>query len=436
MKPSLRDQLHRDNPWLEVPETFPSAAQPRVPRPFLQRIVPGTDSWPVQGKAHLVVGARQVGKSSWLWRRLLDGGQAPLFIDGESPSVRLWATAAATVAHDLAELTGPGTPILIDEAQHLDEAGLLVKGLVDRRLPNPLYVTGSSWFDLRSRTRESLAGRAVRAKVHPFSLRELAATLPQDLAPAPTRWGRRRLALRQAVVGGYPDVWLGENPDQLAGHLLDAIVLRDASDLYGVQRLRAFRRLLILVAAQQGSLVNLSEWASISEAGRDTIARWLDLLEEAHIVHRLPPFVGGRRAELTGRAKIYLCDPGLSAALIRRFEPFEDRDDRGRLLEAWVASELRKRFRPIVPERELMYWRSKGGAEVDFVLRGTDELVGIEVKATALSRPRLTRSSRSFIAAYAPQRFYVVHLGESFDDRIGDTAVCWRGPEVLAEPVI
>ncbi len=433
MSPEILLQLQRDNPWLTEPGAPPAQAAARAPEPYLQRRLPAAKRWPVVGRAHLLVGARQVGKSTWLWKQLA-AREPPLFLDGEALPVRLWTRSAAAVVADLAGLVGPGRPVLLDEAQHLDDAGLLIKGLVDRGLTNPLYVTGSSAFDLRARTRESLAGRAVRAKLHPLSLPELASTLPEGLAPLPRAWRLRELALRQAVVGGYPEAWLAAEPQRVLGHLLDAIILRDASDLYRVERIGAFRRFLALLARQQGSLVNLSEWAAVCEVARDTLARWLDLLEGAHLVQILRPFSGGRRAEITGRPKVFLSDPGVASALLRRHEPFAERDDQGRLLEAWVAAELPKRFSPILPRREVLFWRSKGGAEVDFVLRGPRDLVAIEVKARDLRRPRLSRSSRSFIDAYAPSRFYVLHLGSDHEERVGDTRVLWRGPEVLAGP--
>lgn len=426
----------RTNPWLERPAAFVDETHRRLPDPWVTRRVAGSERWPVDGKAHLVVGARQVGKTSWLWKRLAEAGRPPLVLDGAEPLVREWSHSPGLAAADLRDLVAPGTPILLDEAQHLDDAGLLVKGLVDSGVPGPLYVTGSSAFHLLARTRESLAGRAVRSQMHPLSLAELAATLPA-LPPALARIRTRELALRQAVVGGYPAVWLSESPELLLDELLNAFVLRDASDLFRIDDLTAFRRLIRLLAGQAGDVANLTEWAAICEISRGTVGRYLELLEQIHVVQVLRPFAGGRRAESTGRPKVYFRDPGLRlAALGARLEPWERRTDQGRILESQVASELAKQVHPLRPGEELMFWRTRSGAEVDFVVRRGDDLVAVEVKAGALRRPRISRSLRSFVEAYSPPRAVVIHTGEPMEERLGATEVLFRGPEILAQPLI
>jgi len=334
---------------------------------------------------------------------------------------------------DLEEIVEPGTPILLDEAQHLDEAGLLVKGLIDGGAPGPVYVTGSSSFHLLARTRESLAGRAVRLEMHPFSLAELADELAAPGPPALRRARIREIALRHAVIGGYPTAWLADEPDLVLDELLNAFVLRDASDLFRIDDLGAFRRLIHLVASQAGDIVNLTEWASLCEVSRRTIGRYLDLLEETHVLFTLRPFTGGRRAEATGRPKVYFRDPGLRlAALGAPFTAWAERPDQGRLLESWVAAELRKRVHPLRPSEELLFWRTRSGAEVDFVLRNGDELLAIEVKATALRRPTISRGARSFVDAYRPAQLLVVHTGQDMDTDVDGVPVRFRGPEALA----
>src|SRR4029077_17274175 len=102
-----------------------------------------------------------------------------------------------------------------------------------------------------------------------------------------------------------------ENPEVLLSDLLESMVLRDASDLFRIGRPDAFRQLLRLLAGQAGSLVNLSEWASILGIARDAVASYPDILEASHLILSLTPFAGGKRVELTARPKIYLLDNGL-----------------------------------------------------------------------------------------------------------------------------
>ena len=136
-----------------------------------------------ENRALLVVGPRQSGKSTLIWHRLGDLPPHILFLSMEDPLLK---TACAS-AIDFAEYVQKNRPlfkvIFIDEIQHMEEAGLFVKGVIDARLGIPLVVTGSSSFHLRSRTRESLAGRAVRQRLLPFSLGEWLRQekLPPDL---------------------------------------------------------------------------------------------------------------------------------------------------------------------------------------------------------------------------------------------------------------
>jgi hypothetical protein len=226
-------------------------------------------------------------------------------------------------------------------------------------------------------------------------------------------------------------------PERTLRSLLEAFVIRDASDLFRIKHLDAFRRLLFLIAGQVGSLVNTSEWAALCGVSRDTVEHYVDLLVESQVLQRVTPYVGGKRAELTRHPKVYFCDNGLLNAITGRFEPFEGRVDRGALFENLVAAELRKHLDPLHPGGTLRYWRSTSKAEVDFVLDDDcgGGLVGIECKAAALTRPELTRSARSFIQAYRPARFIVVNLALTHDAVIEGVPVAWRPPAWLVAPV-
>ena len=429
MNASLLHHLLADNPWLRDPGRAADAWS-RLPPSVVPRVVPGIETWPVPGKAHLVVGPRQAGKSTFLWAWCRDRATLPLLVDAEEPLIREWSRHPALAAADLLELVAPDTPILVEEAQHLPEAGLFLKGLVDRRFPNPLLVSGSSSFHLLAHTRESLAGRAVRVRLLPFGLNEIA---PAATGRPPASWREevRALARRHAVMGGYPEAWLSENPAAVLAHLLQAFVMRDASDLFRIQHLGAFQTLLRLLAGQVGSLANLSEWASLCGVSRPTISSYLDLLTETHLVHVVPPFVGGKRAEVTGRPKVFFADNGLRNAQSRAFQPFEERLDRGPLFENQIIAELVKLHAAQPSDPPVRYWRSTSGAEVDAVLEGNDGLTGVEVKASFLQRPELSRSARSFMEAYRPARFIVVNLSLVAKDTLGDTTVHWVGPEWL-----
>ena len=433
MDRNLQTILLRDNPWLLDPASLAAWLRRRLPATYLPReaTAGAKRRWSEPDRAHLVIGPRQAGKSTSLWSYLADRGEPALFVDCEQALVREWCRSAPLFLADLEGLTAQPVTLFFEEIQHLEEAGLFLKGLVDRRIGVPILVTGSSSYHLGARTRESLAGRATRTRLLPLSLAEVCQDLKEKPKILRDRLEEERLA-RHLAIGGYPAVWLSQTPEILLTDLVEAVVLRDASDLFRITRPDAFRQLLRLIAGQTGSLVNLSEWASVLGINRDTVASYLEILESSHLIATLSPFAGGKRVELTSRPKVYLLDNGLRNHLLHDFRPLEERTDAGPLLENWVATELWK----ILPEgATLHFWRSASGAEVDFVVVRGDRILPVEVKADRRGRPLLSRPLRSFLEAYQPAIALVVNTGLAHRDQMGRVEVEWVLPSRLGERV-
>lgn len=323
----------------------------------------------------------------------------------------------------------PQTILFFEEVQYLDEALLFLKGCVDLDPRRRIVATGSSSFTLQGRTRESLAGRARRTLLLPFSLDEVAASSSLPALPAVREQHVAALWKKLVTQGGYPEPWLAEEPEPVLRSLVEAFVLRDISDLHTIERPAVFRKLLELAAADIGNLINQADWASLAQASTSTVHRYLAIAEEAHLVRRVPPFVGGRRAEITATPKIYFLDTGLRNALFGGFAPLDNRADRGALWENAVFSELAKNLDLL---DEIRFWRTKNGAEVDFVVRRQGRLLAIEVKATALQRPKITRAARSFVAAYSPEALIILHSGDSMDDEAEGVPILFRRPWELS----
>ena len=430
MDRDLQTILLQDNPWLVDPGQLAAWLRARLPAAFVPRPVlsKAAERWGEIDRAHLVIGPRQAGKSTAIWAHLAARDEPALFIDCEQALVRAWCRSAPLFLADLETLVEHPVTLFFEEIQHLEEAGLFLKGLVDRRIGVPILVTGSSSYHLGARTRESLAGRATRTRLLPFSLGEVC----QDLADKPTAVGERlreERFVRHLVVGGYPAVWLSPTPEVLLTDLLEAFVLRDASDLFRIARPDAFRQLLRLLAGQAGHLVNFSEWAAVLGISRDTVASYLHILESSHLIVSLSPFAGGKRVEMTARPKVFLLDTGLRNRLAHDFRPLDERADAGPLLESWVATEL---WKALPEDATLHFWRSAAGAEVDFVVARGERLLAVEVKAGRLGRPLLLRSLHSFLAAYQPVATLMVNTGLSHRQRVGSTDVEWILPIHLA----
>jgi predicted AAA+ superfamily ATPase len=424
--------LEQYNPWLVDPGVWPAATSRFLPASALSRFRSLTlDPETVE----LVVGPRRSGKSTLIRLALQSLPIPPLWIDLDDPALRDLCRSGALFRARTAGLPGPWSALVFDEVQRLDEAGLFLKSLVDLRPGVPIVATGSSSFHLRARTRESLAGRARRTTLLPFSFAEVDSAAKAGI-PVHRRPDRRRALLHALLVfGGYPAVWTAPTDRERQVRLLDlveSLVQRDASDAYRVRNPGAFRTIVRLLATQIGSLVNLTEYASLAGVSVATAGDYVEILEESHIVKRVAPFLGGRRAEITSTPKVFFVDNGLRNLLHGGFEAFELRGDRGPLLENFVLTELLKGAAPL---DEIRFWRTRNQAEIDFVVVRDDRFVPIEVKASVLRRPVLTRACHSFLQAYRPNRLVVVNLGLEGRSECNGTEVVHCSPEGLSAAV-
>ena len=410
----VKQRIRHMNPWLEQPQRAEEYIGRFLPSLYIPRKVDMPSI--VTNRVFLVVGPRQAGKSTFVWNTLKPLAPHILFLNMEDPLLRVGCASAVEFTAHIHETYPFIKAVFIDEAQHMAEAGLFVKGLVDARLDMSLWITGSSSFRLRSKTRESLAGRATRRKLLPFSMGELL-SYRQPASDISRRYESEQILNHQLIYGSYPAVYLIQEPGEkinLLNDLVEALILRDTSDLFRIKRIDAFRRLLTLLAGQIGQIVNLSELAAICGVDVGSIGNYIEIMEESHIIKVLSPFAGGRRREITRAPKVFFIDNGIRNQLLNLFSPASPmRTDRGALFENWAFTEICKAV-PITAD--IKFWRSKGGAEIDFVIENAGKIVAVEVKSTALRHPKLGRSARSFIDAYRPERFALLNL--TLDDEM------------------
>lgn len=427
----VKNRIRQINPWLTRPDKAAEFYERFLPAEYVHRDIERT---PVSSdRALLIVGPRQAGKSTLAWHLLRPFVPHVLFLNMEDPLLRAGCSSPVDLLECLREDYSFVKAVFLDEVQHMEEAGLFVKGLVDARIGLPIFVTGSSSFHLASRTRESLAGRATRRRLLPFSATELArhANPPNPVA---AKHICDRLVAHQLVFGSYPAVYLSSEHAvkvTLLNDLVEALILRDASDLFKIKRVDAFRKLLTLLAGQIGNLINLSELASICNVDVGTINAYIEILEEGHLITKTRPFAGGKRREITSAPKVFFVDNGIRNQLLNNFSRELDlRTDKGPLLENWVFSEIHK---TIPFQSSVKFWRSKGGAEMDFVVEHTAGIFGVEVKYAYLKKPKLDKSTRSFIQAYNPIRLAVVNMALEEVVKVGGTETSFITPRGLAQ---
>jgi uncharacterized protein len=154
------------------------------------------------------------------------------------------------------------------------------------------------------------------------------------------------------------------------------------------------------------------------------IKHHLSIAEQTYVIARITPFVGNKCTELTNNPIFYFIDNGFRNYLLRNFSYSNLRNDIGMLIEGLVFQELYKFITQKFLYYSIHYWRTKSGAEVDFVIRKNDEnILPIEVKYRNLTMPKISRGYRSFLQAYKPKNAIMVTKNLLASEKIENTMV-------------
>ena len=352
-------------------------------------------------KVGVILGARQVGKSTLVEHVL--AGQPATFLnfDVELDKARFQAAAALSPADGLRSLGSP-TVLVIDEAQRLPETSRIVKGWYDARVPARLILLGSSSLDLLDQAAESLTGRNRKLVLPPLLFSEtlgMQVWAGPDVEPehlskhfAPQL---RAFLMQRLAFGSYPEVVTSSEPVQLLRELSSDYLWKDVLQTGLVKTPDLIKKLLLLLAHQAGSEVSVNELSTQLQMARSTVERYLDLLEQTFVIFRLPAFSTNPRKEITKSQKVFFWDTGIRNALLNAFSVDEFRPDIGALWENWVIAEFAKRNALLGSPADLFFWRTRSQSEVDLVVKQGENLRAIEVKWS----PRKT-SGRAFRDAY------------------------------------
>ncbi len=369
---------------------------------YIRRIAESTlNGILASGKVGIVVGARQVGKTT-LVEHVLAGRRA-LFLnfDVEVDKQRFLAAAALSPVEGLRSLGNPDV-LVIDEAQRLPEAARIVKGWHDKQLPLKILLLGSSSLNLLDQAAESLVGRNERLQLPALVFGEVLRA--QDWfsdAYTPTILRNQfasqvRVVLMQSLAfGSYPEVVLASDKPRVLRGLSSDYLWKDILHAGLVKSPDLIKRLLTLLAHQVGSEVSTHELATQLALARPTVERYLDLLEQTFVVFRLPCYSTNPRKEIARKKKVFFWDTGIRNALLNAFATEEFRPDIGPLWENWVIAEAAKHNLLQGGRSELFFWRSRAQSEVDLVIKTGEVLRAYEVKWRPV-RP----NSRAFRARY------------------------------------
>lgn len=349
-----------------------------------------------KSKAILLVGPRQVGKSTLLKSLQVDQNQETLLLNCDEPDIR--QMLENVTSDQLKAIIGKNTLLMIDEAQKVENISLTLKLIVDNINHVQVIATGSSAFELRNKTNEPLTGRKFEFNLFPLSIAEL--VMHQG------KLAENRMLERRLIYGLYPEIV--NNPGNEQEYLLELINSYLYKDILAFQNLRkpdVLEKLLTGLALQMGQEVSYNELGQLIGVDKATVEKYIALLEKCFVIFRLGSFNRNLRNELKKSRKIYFYDNGVRNAILNNFSPLTLRQDTGSLWENFMVSERIKQNGYNRDYRKSYFWRTQTQQEIDLLEEKDGILYAFEFKWNDKKQVRIPKL---FAEAYPEHRFEVV----------------------------
>ncbi|MBI2269480.1 MAG: ATP-binding protein [Bacteroidetes bacterium] len=341
-----------------------------------------------KGKAIIILGARQVGKTTILeeLQKNIDGKF--LFLTADEPDVRERLTNVTS--SQLKQVIGDNRIVVIDEAQRIKNIGLTLKLITDQIKHVQLVATGSSAFELANEINEPLTGRKYEYSLFPISVKEM---IDHHGAMEEKRMLETRL-----IYGMYPEVVINPGKEKRAlENLTGSYLYKDIFSFQEIRRPNVVEKLLQALALQVCNEISYNELAQIISADPVTVERYIGLLEQAFVIFRLYSLSRNHRNELKKSRKVYFYDNGIRNALIANFNPLSLRQDTGALWENFMVSERIKHthYNDIYCNR--FFWRTLQQQEIDYIEEREGKLFAFEFKWNKKVKPKFPKT---FASAY------------------------------------
>lgn len=358
-----------------------------------------------KGKAIILLGARQVGKTTLVNSIASMYGKDVVFWNGEEPDIRdiiSGATSTKLKAH-----IGNKRVVVIDEAQKIIDIGQSIKLIIDNYPDIQLIATGSSSFELSGQTNEPLTGRKFAYHLYPVSFGEMVrhTSLIEE----------KRMLEHRMIYGYYPEI-VKEAGDErfLLSLITESYLFKDIFSWGLVKKPLLLEKLVLALALQLGNEVSYHELGQTIGADNETVERYIDLLEKSYVVFRLSSMSRNLRNEIKKSKKVYFWDNGIRNAIIRNFNPLNLRADKGALWENFMITETIKHHVNSGHFFNKWFWRTHAQKEIDFILEMDGKLTAFEFKWQERKKSRIPSD---FKAAYENSDYYTV-TPENFSDFI------------------
>jgi hypothetical protein len=347
-----------------------------------------------KNKAILLFGPRQCGKSTLI--ETLLSGREYLYLNGDDADVR--EALSDTTSAKLRTITGKYKIVFIDEAQRVPDIGLTLKIFTDQLKDVQVIATGSSAFELSGQVNEPLTGRKYEFMLYPLSFAEMVGYHGF--------LNEKRLIEQRMIYGYYPEIVTKPGEErELIKLLADSYLYKDLLMLEQLKKPILLEKLLKALALQVGSEVSYNELAQIIGANKQTVERYINLLEKNYVVFVLPALNRNVRNEIKKRKKIYFYDCGVRNAVINNFKPMSSRTDAGALWENFVIAERMKFLRYNNLDAKQYFWRTTQQQEIDLIEDFEDSLSAFEFK---WGKTEKIRFPQTFTDNYPGSKTFVI----------------------------
>ena len=354
-------------------------------------------------KVVIIYGARQVGKTTLVEDLVRKLNKKTLILNGDDADVRELFTDAGT-SRFMPVLNG-NELVIIDEAQRIPQAGLGIKIIHDNFKDIQLIVTGSSSLELADKIKEPITGRKFEFFLSPFSFSEMT-----DHHGFLTE---KRLLEQRMIFGCYPEVAINPGKEiRLLKTLASDYLYKDILSSGQIKKPILLEKILKALALQVGNEVSFYELSQLLDSDKGTIEKYIDLLEKAFIIFRLPGLNRNVRNEIKKGRKVYFRDNGIRNAILGNFLPLSSRVDTGALWENFLISERQK----ITANREdppgYYFWRTMQQQEIDYIEERQNGFSAYEFKWSTTKKPLL---SKTFANAY-PGTVYKIITPDNYHE--------------------
>jgi hypothetical protein len=325
-----------------------------------------------RGKALLIFGARQTGKSTLAEYLLKEQEKEWIVLNGDEADVR--ELLSNTTSTNLKAIFGQSKIVLIDEAQRINKIGLTLKLITDQIKEIQVIATGSSAFELSSEVNEPLTRRKYEFMLYPLSF--------EEMVNHHGLLAEKRLLDHRMLFGYYPEIVThpGEEKERLK-LLAGSYLYKDLLTLEQIKKPALLEKLLKALALQIGSEVNYNELGQTIGSDRKTVEKYIDLLQKTFVIFELPAFSRNVRNEIKKGKKIYFYDCGIRNAVINNFKSINSRTDKGALWENFIIAERMKFLNNHEMEAKFYFWRTTQQQEIDLIEESEEGLKAFEFKS-------------------------------------------------------